>query len=201
MPEESLETAELKEQIEQGVERALEHHERETPRWSKYLSLSTAIIAVFAAVASLESGANANDAILEKNEAVLDQSKTSDQWAYYQAKGVKAAIASGQAEMVGEAKPEAAARLHQAAERYKKEQEEIERTARELEEKVKESGERAQRFLERHHRFALSVTLFQIAIAMCAIAALTRQKALWFAGLLASGVGIVLFVRGFWAAV
>jgi len=201
MPEEGLETPELKEQIEQGVERALEEHERETPRWTKYLSLSTAIIAVFAAVASLESGANANDAILEKNEAVLNQSKTSDQWAYYQAKSVKAAIAAGQAELAGEAKPEAVARLRESAERYKKDQEEIERKARELEEKVKESGERAEKFLERHHRFALSVTLFQIAIAMCAIAALTRQKALWLAGLLASGVGIALFMRGFLAAV
>src|SRR5262252_4183728 len=112
MPEEGLETPELKEQIEQGVERALEEQERETPRWTKYLSLSTAIIAVF--------------------EAVLNQSKTSDQWAYYQAKGVKAAIAAGQAEMAREAKPEAAARLHEAAERYKKDQEEIDQKAREL---------------------------------------------------------------------
>jgi len=194
MPEEDLETAELKERIEQGVERALEAHEHS--RWTMYLSLSTAIIAVFAAVASLESGANSNRAILEKNEAVLNQSKTSDQWAYYQAKGIKAAIAASQAEMAADSKPDVASRLQRESERYKKEQDEIDRAARELEAKVKESNERAETFLERHHRFALSVTLFQIAIALCAIAALTGRKVLWFIGLGASSVGLAFFVLG-----
>ena len=62
--EEDLETAELKEQIDQRLEDH-EHHEhagaRQRPEaaarvWLRYLSLSTAMIAVFAAVASLESG-------------------------------------------------------------------------------------------------------------------------------------------------
>jgi hypothetical protein len=94
MPEEDVETAELKERIEEGVERALEEDGRPGARWTLYLSLSTAIIAVFAAVASLESGANSNDALLEKNEAVLAQAKASDQWEFYQAKGIKAFIAA-----------------------------------------------------------------------------------------------------------
>jgi hypothetical protein len=200
MPEEELETAELKERIEQGVENALEGGERGSPRWTTYLSLSTAIIAVFAAVAALESGANSNEAILEKNEAVLNQSKASDQWAYYQAKGVKAALAAGQAEMAADAKPEVSRKMRVEADRYKSEQEEIEKSARELENKVKESNERAERFLERHHRFAISVTLFQIAIALCAIAALTRRRPLWFVGLGASAVGLALFVHGFLAS-
>src|ERR1044071_6288484 len=97
MPEEDLETAELKERIDQGVEKALEEGAG-APRWMLYLSLSTAIIAVFAAIASLESGANSNDAILEKNEAVLGQCRASDQWSYYQAKGVKGSLASAEAD-------------------------------------------------------------------------------------------------------
>ena len=197
MPEEELETAELKENIDKGVENALEGGERQSPRWTTYLSLSTAIIAVFAAVAALESGANSNEAILEKNEAVLNQSKASDQWAYYQAKGVKSAIAAGQAEAAAEGKPELSRKMRAEAERYKAEQEEIEKSARELENKVKESNERAEQYLERHHRFAFSVTMFQIAIALCAIAALTRRKRLWVLGLTASAVGIALFVHGF----
>jgi hypothetical protein len=202
MPEEDLETPELKERIEEGVERALEKaEERGSQRWTLQLSLSTAIIAVFAAVASLQSGANSNDAILEKNEAVLNQSKASDQWAYYQSKGVKASLAAARAELTADSKPEISAKAGNEAERYKKEQDEIEHGARELEAKVRESNEKAERFLERHHRFALSVTLFQIAIALCAIAALTKRKALWFVGLAASAVGLGLFVRGLLAAV
>ena len=41
------------------------------------------------------------------------------------------------------------------------------------------------------------MTLFQIAIALSAIAALTRRKALWMVGLAASLVGVALFVHGF----
>ena len=55
--------------------------------------------------------------------------------------------------------------------------------------------------LERHHRFALSVTMFQVAIALSAIAALTRRKALWWVSLAAGGVGLAMFVRGFLAVV
>src|SRR5438270_9289540 len=118
MPEEDLETTELKERIEEGVEKALEEGGG-APRWTLYLSLSTAIIAVFAAIASLESGANSNDAILEKNEAVLSQSKASDQWAYYQAKGVKASLATAESDMVLRENAELGAKLRGDARRYK----------------------------------------------------------------------------------
>jgi Domain of unknown function (DUF4337) len=201
MPEEDFETGELKERIDEEIERALESEERGSPEWTKYLSLSTAIIAVIAAIASLESGANSNDAMLAKSEAVLHQSRASDQWAYYQAKGVKATVSAGDAEMSAAASPALAAKFREEAGRYKNEQQDIEKSASELESKVKESNELAERFLERHHRFAISVTLFQIAIALCAIAALTRRRALWFTGLAASVVGIALFVRGFLSVV
>jgi Domain of unknown function (DUF4337) len=195
MPEEDLETAELKERIDEGVEKALEGGG--APRWTLYLSLSTAIIAVFAAIASLESGANSNDAILEKNEAVLSQSKASDQWSYYQAKGVKGSLATAEADMVAPSNAELSTKLRADARRYKSEQDAIEKAAHELEAKVEESNKRAERFLERHHKFAISVTLFQVAIALSAIAALTRRKLLWFVGLGASVAGLAMFVTGF----
>ncbi|HVZ33424.1 MAG TPA: DUF4337 family protein, partial [Polyangiaceae bacterium] len=129
MPEEDVETAELKERIEEGVERALEEDGRPGARWTLYLSLSTAIIAVFAAIASLESGANSNDALLEKNEAVLAQAKASDQWEFYQAKGIKAFIASTQGDAMAATDAALAARLRETARHYAAEQEEITRQA------------------------------------------------------------------------
>jgi hypothetical protein len=203
MPEESLETGELKESLDQGVERAEhkgkrrargEEHEGGGPRWTNFLSLQTAIIAVFAAVASLESGGNSNDAILSKNEAILYQSQASDQWAYYQAKGVKQTLAANQAVS---GSPSLAAKFEAQAARYQAEQGEIQSAARALEAKVEAANQHAEQLLERHHRFAISVTLFQIAIALSAIAALTKRKTLWTVGLTASVVGLILFVRGF----
>lgn len=199
MPEESIETTDLKEQIEKGVEAAMELEERRAPRWTTYLSLSTAMIAVFAAIASLESGSNSNDAILEKNEAVLYQSQASDRWAYFQAKGVKAAVADGSAKMLSDGNKALSEQFRGEFQRQRAEQAEIEKTARALEAKVAASNEGAQRFLERHHRFAICVTLLQIAIALCAISALTKRRALWYVGLAATAAGLLFFVRGFTA--
>src|ERR1700730_13789280 len=117
MPEDGFETQELKEKLEEARENAEEA--REASPWITWLSLSTAIIAVLAAIAALESGAYSNDAIVEKNDAVLHQSKADDAWAYYQAKGVEAVIYATQAE--GASRPELAARWRADAEREKAE--------------------------------------------------------------------------------
>jgi hypothetical protein len=201
MPEEELETQDLKERLEEAQEELEEERkeiERERgPSWTLALSLSTAIIAVFAAVASLQSGAHANAAILSKNEAVLNQARASDQWAYYQAKGIKQSIYASQAEALGESRPDEAKKLQAEAEHYKAEQAEVEKRAKELEAAVLETGKAADESLERHHEFAISVTVFQVAIALSAIAALTRRKALWFVSLAVGGAALVAFLRGF----
>jgi hypothetical protein len=195
MPDEDLETTELKETVDASVERALAAEEKKGG-WSVYLSLSTAIIAVFAAVASLASGANSNDAILEKNDAVLKQSKASDQWALYQAKGIRALVLGGESEFASAANPELAGRLNDEAVRLQGEQPGLAQTARRFEAEVEAHDARAERLLARHHYFAFAVTLFQIAVALSAIAALVRRKELWFVALGASAIGMALFMSG-----
>jgi uncharacterized protein DUF4337 len=185
MPEESLETGELQEKLEQALERAEEAgEERAFPKWTLQLSLSTALVAVMAAIASLQAGSLANHALIIKNEAVLAQAKASDQWAYYQAKGIKAIIYQVQGKNLAEAN------------RYKEEQAEIKKEADEIEAKVKENNELAEHFLHRHHQFALSVTFFQVAIALAAIASLTRRKGMWYLGLAIAAAGLMFFFRG-----
>ena len=183
MPEEEFETAEFKERLEEATERAVEASE-ERSRWLLYLSLSTAIIAVMAAIAALESGTFSNEALMQKNEALLAQSKASDQWAYYQAKGIKAAIYTSQGNI-------------EKASQETNEQQEISKSAKEFESEVQRSSEESQRSLEHHHRFAYSVTMFQISIALAAVAALSRQKIVWIFGLLVSAIGVVYFLDGF----
>jgi predicted transcriptional regulator len=141
--------------------------------WSMYVAISTALVAVLAAIAGLLAGHHSN-------EALIDQIKASDQWAYYQAKGIKAEIKAialnGAADAAG-------------VEKYKKEQESIK-------EKAEEHEKSSEAHLSKHVVLARSVTLFQVAIAISAIAILTRKKLLWFAGLFFSAIGIVFFVMG-----
>src|ERR1700761_9406212 len=80
MPEEiEIPTEHLHEQIEEGAEEKRE-------RWTMFLALSTAFMAVLAAFGGLLAGHHANEALVERM-------KGSDQWNFYQAKNLKEEIA------------------------------------------------------------------------------------------------------------
>ena len=194
MVEEGLETQELKEKLDEAQEHAHAHAGHERSPWIMWLSLSTAILAVLAAIAALASGAHANDAIVEKDDAILHQSKADDAWAFYQAKGVEAVVYSTQALVTSKA--ELVASLQSEAERMKQERTEIRREAEEEQKRVVESNEKSEHSLHVHHQFAKSVTLFQIAIALSAIAALTHKKRMWWVSLACGVLGAGLFVLG-----
>jgi hypothetical protein len=70
-----------------------EELEKEGGAFLKRIALTTAILAALAAIASLYAGATVNEALVLKTEATRLQAEASDQWAYYQAKGIKAAVA------------------------------------------------------------------------------------------------------------
>ncbi|MES1254079.1 MAG: DUF4337 family protein [Acidobacteriota bacterium] len=171
--------------------------EREGGSFLKRIALTTAILAAFAAVASLEAGSTVNEALLLKTEATRDQAAASDQWAYYQAKGIKAAVqeASRTAWLAqGKAAPD---EFKQAADRYGREQDEIKKIAEGKEHARDEKSAEADHLLHRHHGFADAVALFQIAIALGAIAALTRAQSMWFGSVLI-GLGAVALFGAQW---
>src|SRR5580658_151840 len=188
MPEEGIETQELKERLEEDRER-----EGGQP-WLTWLSLSTAILAVVAAISSLESGAYANDAIVQKDDAILHQSKADDGWAYYQAKGIEKTVYATQARLTSD--PALPAEWRASSERETEERAEIRRQAEENEQAVSEWNERSEHSLHLHHQFARSVTILQVAIALSAIAALARRKFAWWISLAVGATGAVFFVVG-----
>ena len=172
MPEEiEVPTEHLHEQLEHSAE-----HARES--WIMMVALTAAILSVLAAISALFAGHYAN-------EAMIEQIQASDQWAFYQAKGIKAAVLETRMELVKQMGKEPNVKDEKDAERYKEEQQEIKKTATE-----KQEG--SERYLVRHNALAKGVTLFQIAIAICAISALTRRKWLWYGSILLGIAGVVL---------
>lgn len=158
--------------------------------WNRYLALSTAFIAVFAAVASLQSGSYANEAVLKKNDAVLFQNKATDQWNYYQDKGIKKNIAQAFYTQNGDDS------FKTQIDRYTKEQKEIQIKAREYEKLVSKANDTSQLLFEKHHKEALAVTFFQIAIALSAMSALLRRKSFWIFSIATGLLGIYYFIIG-----
>jgi hypothetical protein len=196
MPEEALETQELKDKLEEAREAgegSEEHGGGSTP-WTMWLSLSTAVIAVLAAIASLEAGANANDAIVRKDDAILHQAKADDAWAHYQAAGIKAVIYATQAE--GASRPDLAAKWQAESDRERGSQKALKEEAEGEQARVEEMDERSSHKLHVHHQFAKGVTVFQVSIALAAIAALTRRKTMWWISLAAGVAGAGFFALG-----
>jgi hypothetical protein len=191
MPEEGLETQELKEKLEEARESA----EEQRAPWLTWLSLSTAVLAVLAAIASLESGDHANDAIVLKTDATLTQSAAGDAWSFYQSKSLKEDMYRALLPLAP--RPEVAEEWTKRANEEGAKKDERKAEAEKLGAEVKASDVESKVHLERHHQFAKSVTIYQVAIALAAIAALARKKWLWWVSLAVGALGAVFLVLGF----
>ncbi len=169
----------------------LEHEEGS--RFLKSIAFSTAILAAFAAVAALLAGGTVNEALVLKTEATILQAQASDQWAYYQAKGIKREIQEAAPNAWVAAGKTAPPRYAQEAARYRTEQKQIDEKARELERRRDERSREADHLLHRHHRYADAVALFQVSIALGAVAALSRSRLVWYGSMAVGAAGIALF--------
>jgi hypothetical protein len=163
------------EDLQEHVHHSAEHSD---VSWISWVALSTAVLAVLAAIAGLLSGKHAN-------EAMMNQIEASDQWGYYQAKSIKASVLDAKmslANAVNEKDREKAAR-------YEEEQSEIKSEAERKQSEAKLN-------FHRHEVYARGVTMFQIAIAIAAISALTKKRRFWIVSLLFGAVGCVFLVLG-----
>jgi len=162
-------------------------------RLLKAIALTTAIFASIAAVAALRAGGTANEALMLETEATRLQALASDQWAYYQAKGIKAEVQeASQTSWAAIGKP-APPQYASAEKRYRAEQAAISANAKKIEAERDAKSAEAKELLHHHHFFADAVALFQVAIALGAIAALTHNRWIWFASLLPGVAGAILF--------
>jgi len=159
-------------------EQIQERAEHGTTQWISWVALSTAILAVLAAIAGLLSGSHAN-------EAMMSQIDASDQWGFYQAKSIKAAVLEAKS---SQSSAEIAADKEKAA-NYQEEE-----VAIKAEAERKQAESRAH--FHKHEVYARSVTLFQIAIAIAAISALTQRRLFWGVSLVAGLIGLAFFILG-----
>ena len=184
------------ERLHEAIKEELEH---EGGAFLKRIALTTALFAALAAVASLRAGATVNEALVLKTEAARLQAEASDQWAFYQAKGIKAAVQEASRTSWLAIGKEPPAQYEEKEKRYAREQVEIQNKARELENKRDEKSSEADHLLHRHHGYANAVAIFQISIALGAVAALTRNRLVWFGSLLVGTAGLLLFIMALFA--
>ena len=120
------------------------------------VALSTALLAVVAAVAALLAGHSANEAVLEQIEA-------SDKWNHYQSKSIKDTVLSSKLSLLVALGKTIEGKDAQKAAEYKSDMQEIKKEA-----EAKEA--QSAMHMRRHVTLARGVTFFQVAIALSAIA-------------------------------
>ena len=154
------------------------------------VSVTMAILAVLVAVVTLL-GHRAH------TEEVVLQAKSSDQWAYYQAKNIRRHEDEIFADLTSVQPSTDAATLGKLREkysgeaaRYKDDQKEIEDKARELEAEVTTERNRAD-------RYDLAEVFLEVALVITSITLLSGRRTFWLAGVLLGLVGIVLAATGF----
>lgn len=168
---------------EQSNEHAHEilHQNEGKNKWVLYVALSTAVIAVLAAITGLLAGNHADD-------AMLTQIHASDQWAFYQSKGIKAELLAATDHMLVVMGKQSDTVDSKKIAKYKQQQQDIMQKATEYQ---KESDTH----VERHDVLARAVTLFQASIAIGAISIITRRRPLWFTSLALAAVGLFFLLQ------
>jgi Domain of unknown function (DUF4337) len=154
------------------------------------ISVTMAVLAVLVAVVTLL-GHRAH------TEEVVQQAKSSDQWAYYQAKNIRRHTDELFTDLTSVQATTDAAGLTKLREKYsgeatrdKDEQKGIEDKAHEMEAEVDHERKKAD-------RFDLAEVFLEVGLVITSITLLSGRKIFWALGILLGVVGIVIASTGF----
>ena len=160
--------------------------------WTKYVSLTVVIIAVFAAIASQWAGKFSS-------RTLISQAKASDQWSYYQAKSIKQnlyEVSRNHLPPGGNTNDPAFLKqekeFQERVARYEKEKADIKAKAESLEQARDTASDLG-------GRMGRTISFFSVSIAMASICMVTKKKPLWFISMLFAAIALaemVLIWRG-----
>ena len=147
-----------------------------------WVAVTAAILATFAAVGSLLSNSRSN-------EAMMLQIQSSDQWSYYQEKGLKATLLASKIELLDV--------LNRPVPPTEKDKIQVDLDKQAAAKTEAETKEREAGHLFREHEaFSWAVTGFQIGISLSAISLLTKRRGFWLLGLASGAAGLSLLIFG-----
>ena len=153
------------------------------------IAMFTAVIATVGAIFAYMGGATQANAGLYKNNAAIKKTEASNQWNYFQSKSTKQSLA----ELARDLAPEGKQATYQAkVDRYEKEKGEIKAVADKLEADATVWDKESDNQMHQHHRWAQATTALQVAIALAAIALLTRKKWLEYGMFAVAAVGVTI---------
>jgi Domain of unknown function (DUF4337) len=188
-----MEPQEIREEVHEKL-----HGHGAREKWINYLALTTVVLAVCATLASFKLEHYSVD-------SVLNQTKASDMWAFYQAKSIKGYLYEVQKETLElerkkleKGAPGASATEYddriaaydKNIKRYNQEKADIKKDAEKFEKERDHAG-------ELRETFGVAIIFLQMGILLCSIAALMSKKPVWYFGMLVGAIGVGYFAYGF----
>lgn len=164
-----------------------------------YMAITTVLIAVTATLSTFKGGGFST-------RSLLNQTKASDQWAYYQSKSIKGYIydmrrenlelqlasleKKGGDEALAKTYSEKVAEYTHSVAKYEEEKEAISKSAKDFESMRDECKLHSD-------KFGIAVIFLQISILLSSIATLSKKKMVWICSLVLGVFGAIYFVDGF----
>ncbi|MEI6231612.1 MAG: DUF4337 family protein [Planctomycetota bacterium] len=159
----------------------IQHNAHESKeKWISMVALSTAFLAAFAAVAALCSSHFESESMKEHSEAF-------DKWSYYQSKGIEKVLLQSKVDILA-----AVGKVADPKDKAKIDEYDAKRAAAKVEAETVTTLSKAHS--EAQENFALSVTMFQMSIAIGAISVLTKRRGFWYVSLCLGAVGICFMI-------
>jgi hypothetical protein len=168
-------------------------------RWLTYMAITTVLVAVAATLSTFKGGGFST-------KSLLNQTKASDQWAFFQSKSIKGYLFEARienlelqiAQLEKEKGNEALIKKYadkieeyrKNVKKYEEEKEAITTAATGFESLRDESKKHSE-------KFGIAVIYLQISILLSSIATLSKKRFVWICGLVLGVVGIFYFIDGF----
>jgi hypothetical protein len=154
---------------------------------AKRIGLTMAVVAVLLAVSTMLGHRM-------HTESVLLQTRATDQWAFYQAKNIRAHMYEADSQMAAVLGPQGAKLAEDFKSRGEKQRTDAE-SIRVAAEKLEAETEASER---KATHYNLAEIFFEIGIVLCSISLLSGSRLYWRLSFLSTAVGILIAARGAW---
>jgi hypothetical protein len=133
-----------------------------------------------------------------KTEAVIKTNEASNQWGYFQAKGIKGQLSAMQGELLSAIAAEKSGdKIAQRADGWNAESKRYEDEKAGIKKRAEELGQEAARCGLVNDRCDHASLLLQVAVVLCSVSILSGWRPFWWMGIGLGGVGAILGVSAF----
>ena len=175
------------------LDHEIEHHEHAAHNpFDKKVAMTMAVVAATLACVTMLSHRAHNDTLRLQTEANIAHTKATDQWNFFQAQKIRQHMYEINAESQSTTSADAAKRSEdwrKKAERYKDKADEIEKEARALVSEAEKHMDESHHVHHRADRFDYGELGIELALVLCSVAVLTKQRGFWFAGIVSAVIG------------